>query len=31
MPMEQLETIQPFELAPWEERVEAITDKATPG
>jgi hypothetical protein len=25
--MEQLETIQPLTLAPWEERVEAITDK----
>lgn len=28
--MEQLETIQPFTLAPWEERVEAITDEAVP-
>jgi hypothetical protein len=27
IPMEQLETIQPLTLAPWEERVEAITDK----
>ncbi|WAO97111.1 Hypothetical protein NCS54_01482000 [Fusarium falciforme] len=31
IPMEQLETIQPFALAPWEERVEAITDEAAPG
>ncbi|KAJ3453787.1 hypothetical protein MRS44_018419 [Fusarium solani] len=31
IPMEQLETIQPFALAPWEERVEAITDDAAPG
>lgn len=26
IPMEQLETIQPLALAPWEERVEATTD-----
>lgn len=27
IPMEQLETIHPLTLAPWEERVEAITDE----
>lgn len=28
VPMEQLEIIQPLTLAPWEERVEVITDEA---
>ena len=28
--MEELETINPFTLAPWEKRVQTITDQATP-
>ena len=28
--MEELETINPFTLAPWEKRVQTVTNQATP-
>jgi ribonuclease HI len=31
VPMEELETIRPFTLAPWQERVETITDESATG